>query len=140
MYTPTCVEENVVKEIMGQEFQFLIFVGSTQMQFLNISSVFLALLESLFFAFFHVFFVVSDGPRPTQPNPTSQPSPAQPGQLASQPTHPKITNSVSICVKRSKNRLSEWYPKSPEAELCTPKGRPGDPKWALGAAHQNTMV
>ena len=110
---------------MGQECQFLIFWGSTQkMKFLNISSVFWHCWNHHFSPSLHAFFVVSAGPRPTQPNPTSQPSPAQPGQPASQPTHPKITNYVSNCVKRSKNRFSEWYPKSPEAE-CTKTRRHG---------------
>ena len=59
------------------------------------------------FCIFSRAFVVSAGPRPTQPNPASQPSPAQPSQPASQPTHPKITNSASICVKHSKNTFSD---------------------------------
>ena len=107
---------------MGQECQFLIFVGSTKMQFLNISSVFLALLESLFFAFFSCVFCGFGWAQtnPAQPNQPTQPSAARP---ASQPAHQKITNSVSICVKRSKNRLSEWYLADPK---LTPKKSTGN--------------
>ena len=107
MYTPTCVEEHVVKEIMGQEFQFLIFVGSTKMQFLNISSVFLALLESLFFAFFSCVFCGFGRAQtnPAQPNQPTQPSAARP---ASQPTNPPKNHEFCIHLCETvENRFSE---------------------------------
>ena len=83
---------------MGQECQFLIFVGSTKMQFLNISSVFLALLESSFFAFFSCVFCGFGRAQtnPAQPNQPTQPSAARP---ASQPTNPP--KNYEFCIHLS---------------------------------------